>query len=146
MVLAAGQATFFLLIAMIFGATVQGGVVGALIVIVLAALLAIPIGGLGVYLALRTGSAEAVQGMFPLFFALMFFSSTFFPRETMTGWFQVAADINPISHLVEGMRVQIISGVDWQEAGVSLAIIVGLAMLTVGACAISLRRRLEGDA
>jgi ABC-2 type transport system permease protein len=72
-VLAAGQATFFLLIALIFGATVQGGVVGALIVIALAALLAIPIGGLGVLLALRTGSAEAVQGMFPLFFAHIFF-------------------------------------------------------------------------
>jgi len=145
-VLAAGQATFFLLIAVIFGATVKGGVVGALIVIVLAALLAVPIGGLGVYLALRTGSAEAVQGTFPLFFALMFFSSTFFPRETMTGWFQIVADINPISHLVEGMRVQIIRGVDWQAAGVSLAIIVGLAIVSVGACAISLRRRLEGNA
>ena len=64
----------------------------------------------------------------------------------MTGWFQVAADINPISHLVEGMRTQIIRGVDWQAAGVSLAIIVGLAILSVGACAISLRRRLEGNA
>jgi ABC-2 type transport system permease protein len=144
-VLAAGQATFFLLIALIFGATVQGGVVGALIVIVLAALLAIPIGGLGVLLALRTGSAEAVQGMFPLFFALMFFSSTFFPRETMTGWFKIVAEINPISHLVEGMRVQVISGVNWPEAGISLAIIIGLAVLTVGGSAINLRRRLEGD-
>jgi ABC-2 type transport system permease protein len=144
-VLAAGQATFFLLIALIFGATVQGGVVGALIVIVLAALLAIPIGGLGVLLALRTGSAEAVQGMFPLFFALMFFSSTFFPRETMTGWFKIVADINPISHLVEGMRVQVIHGVDWQAAATSLAIILVLAVLTVGGSAISLRRRLEGD-
>jgi ABC-2 type transport system permease protein len=144
-VLAAGQATFFLLIALIFGASVKGGLVGALIVIVLAALLAIPIGGLGVLLALRTGSAEAVQGMFPLFFALMFFSSTFFPRETMTGWFGTVAAINPISHLVEGMRTQVISGVDWQQAGVSLAIILGLGVLTVGGSAINLRRRLEGD-
>ncbi len=144
-VLAAGQATFFLVIAVIFGATVKGGVLGALIVIVLAALLAVPIGGLGVLLALRTGSAEAVQGMFPLFFALMFFSSTFFPRETMTGWFKVVADLNPISHLVEGMRAQVIVGVDWHQAGISLAIIIGLAILTVGGCVINFRRRLEGD-
>jgi ABC-2 type transport system permease protein len=145
MFLATCQAIFFMAIALIFGATIQGGVVGALIVIVLAGLLAIPIGGLGVLLALRTGSAEAVQGMFPLFFALMFFSSTFFPRETMTGWFQTVANLNPISHLVEGMRQQIIVGVDWRAAGVSLAIIIGLAVLTVGGSALNLRRRLEGN-
>jgi len=143
-VLAAGQATFFLAIALAFGATVKGGVLGALIVIALAALLAIPMSGLGVYLALRTGSAEAVQGMFPLFFALMFFSSTFFPRQTMTGWFKIAASINPISHLVEGMRQQIIVGVDWQAAAVSFGIIVGLAVITVGASALSFRRRIGG--
>jgi ABC-2 type transport system permease protein len=83
--------------------------------------------------------------MFPLFFALMFFSSTFFPRETMTGWFKVVADLNPISHLVEGMRAQVIVGVDWHQAGISLAIIIGLAILTVGGCVINFRRRLEGD-
>lgn len=139
------QATIFLLIAVIFGATVQGGALGALIVIVLAALLAIPMAGLGVLLALRTGSAEAVQGMFPLFFALMFFSSTFFPSTTMTGWFKVVAEINPVSHLVEGMRAQVIYGVEWGQAGISLAIIIGLAILTVGGSALSLRRRLEGN-
>jgi ABC-2 type transport system permease protein len=145
MVLATMQAIFFMAVALAFGATIKGGVVGALVVIALAACLAIPIGGLGVLLALRTGSAEAVQGMFPLFFALMFFSSTFFPRETMTGWFRIVADINPISHLVEGMRAQVITGVDWQAAGVSLGIIAGLAVLTVGGSALSLRRRLEGN-
>ena len=88
---------------------------------------------------------QPVQGMFPLFFALMFFSSTFFPRETMTGWFKIVADINPISHLVEGMRVQVIHGVDWQAAATSLAIILVLGVLTVGGSAINLRRRLEGD-
>jgi ABC-2 type transport system permease protein len=145
MVLAFGQATFFLMLAVIFGATIKGGLLGALIVIVLAGLLGIAISGLGVLLALRTGSAEAVQGMFPLFFALMFFSSTFFPRETMTGWFQQVATWNPISRLVEGMRAQIIFGVDWHAAGISLAIIVGLSILTVGGCVLGLRHRLEGN-
>jgi len=145
MVLAFGQAAFFLILAVIFGATIKGGVLGALIVIVLAGLLGIAISGLGVLLALRTGSAEAVQGMFPLFFALMFFSSTFFPRQTMTGWFQQVATWNPISRLVEGMRAQVIVGVDWHAAGISLAIIIGLSILTVGGCVLSLRRRLEGN-
>lgn len=144
-VTALGQATLFLLVAIAFGAHVKGGVGGALVLLALAALLAVPIGGLGILLALRTRSAEAVQGMFPLFFALLFFSSAFFPRETMTGWFKAVADANPVSYLIEGMRAQVIDGLDWAAAGRSLAVIAGLAVITVGGSALVLRRRLASS-
>lgn len=146
MVMAAGQAVLFVGVGMLFGARIEGGVAGFAILIGLAALLAVPIGGLGILLALRTGSAEAVQGMFPLFFALLFFSSAFFPRETMTGWFRHVADYNPVSWLVEGMRAQVIDGVDLRAALVSLLVIVGFSALTVGLSALMLRRRLGGSA
>ncbi len=141
-VLAAVQATLFVVIGLAFGARMEGGVAGFVTLIALAGLLAVPIGGLGILLALRTGSAEAVQGAFPLFFALMFFSSAFFPRETMTGWFKAVADVNPISHLVEGMRAQVIEGFRPGAAALSLAIIAGFSVLTVGGSALALRRRL----
>ncbi len=141
-VLAVAQATLFTAIALAFGARIEGGVAGFLTLVALAGLLAVPIGGLGILLALRTGSAEAVQGSFPLFFALMFFSSAFFPRETMTGWFKAVADANPISYLVEGMRAQVVEGFRPADAAVSLAIIVAISALTVGGSALSLRRRL----
>ncbi len=105
------QTVLFVSIGIIFGARIEGGVSGVAILLVLACLMAIAVSGLGVVLALRTGSAEAVQGTFPLFFALLFFSSAFFPRETMTGWFRTVADINPISYLVEAMRDLVIDGV-----------------------------------
>lgn len=141
-VLAAVQATLFVVIGLAFGARVEGGAAGFVTLIALAGLLAVPIGGLGILLALRTGSAEAVQGAFPLFFALMFFSSAFFPRETMSGWFKAVADVNPISHLVEGMRAQVIEGFRPGAAALSLAIIAGFSILTVGGSAMALRRRL----
>lgn len=140
--IALGMAILFSLIAIAFGARIAGGVPGYLVMLALAALLAVPIGGLGLLLALRTGSAEAVQGMFPLIFSLIFFSSAFFPRETMTGWFRTVADVNPISHVVEGMRAQVISGLDLGAAGVSLAIIAALAVVTVGGSVMLLRARL----
>jgi ABC-2 type transport system permease protein len=141
--LAVVQALLFLAIAVIFGARVQGGLPGVLVVVLFAAVLSVAVGGLGVCLALRTGSSEAVQGMFPLFFALLFFSSAFFPRETMSGWFRVVADWNPISHLVEGMRTQVISGVEARVTLVGLGIALGLAVLAVGVSALLLRRRLR---
>lgn len=137
------QSVLFVAIAMVFGAQVEGGVLGFAIVLLLAAILSVAVGGLGVFLALRSGSAEAVQGTFPLFFALMFFSSAFFPRETMTGWFKVVADLNPISYLVEGMRDQIIVGVELGPTLIGLGVGVGLAVLAVGASVLAFRRRLE---
>jgi ABC-2 type transport system permease protein len=144
--LALVQASLFLAIAVIFGARVEGGLPGLLLVWLFAALLAVAVGGLGVILALRSGSSEAVQGMFPLFFALLFFSSAFFPRETMSGWFKAVADYNPISYMVEGMRAQIVEGVEAEATLTGLGIALGLAVLAVALSAVFLRRRLSETA
>jgi ABC-2 type transport system permease protein len=141
--LAVVQALLFVAVALAFGASLQDGVVAVLTLIVFAALLAVWVGGLGVLLALRTGSAEAVQGTFPLFFVLLFFSSAFFPRETMTGWFQAVADVNPISYVVEGMRAPVTGEGDARTVLLGLAIVTALAVLFVALCGLALRRRLR---
>lgn len=137
------QTVLFVGIGLAFGARVQGGVAGVAVLLVLACLLAVAVSGLGIVLALRTGSAEAVQGTFPLFFALLFFSSAFFPRETMDGWFKAVADANPISHLVEAMREQIIAGVDARTTLVGLAVVTALAAAAVAGDVTAYRRRLR---
>ena len=133
-------ALLFLGIAAIFGARVAAGFVGILLVVLMAGILAAAVGGLGIYLALRTRSSEAVQGTFPLFFALLFFSSAFFPRETMDGWFRVVADLNPISYLAEGMRAPIVDGFDWPTILIGLGIAIGLAVIAIAAAAAAFRR------
>lgn len=143
-VIAMAQTLLFLAIGIAFGVRVEGGVWGILVLLLLAALLSVAISGLGVFLALRSGSAEAVQGTFPLFFALLFFSSAFFPRETMSGWFKVVADVNPISYLVEAMRDQVIVGVDPRPTLIGLAVVIGLAAAAIAGCWAAFRRRLEG--
>ena len=136
------QTVAFLAIGVIFGARVEGGAAGVAIMLVLACLMAIAVSGLGVVLALRTGSAEAVQGTFPLFFALLFFSSAFFPRETMTGWFRTVADLNPISYLVEAMRDQVIVGVEARATLIGLGVVIALAALAVAGSYLAFRARL----
>ena len=135
----------FIAIAVVFGARVDGGVAGLLLVLLFTALLAAAAGGLGVTLALRSGSAEAAQGSFPLFFALMFFSSSFFPRETMDGWFKAVADLNPISYVVEGMRVPIVGTGDTTDVLVGLGFVTILAAISLAASLRALGRRLRGD-
>jgi ABC-2 type transport system permease protein len=143
--LAMGQTVLFVAVGLAFGARIAGGAVGVVALLVIAALLATAVSGLGIILALRTGSAEAVQGTFPLFFALMFFSSAFFPRETMTGWFRWVADANPVSYLVEGMRDQIIETSPGRATLIGLGVAVAVAAISVAFCHLAFRRRLEGD-
>jgi ABC-2 type transport system permease protein len=139
------QGLLFLGIAVAFGARVDAGLRGVLVLLVFAAFLAAAIGGLGVVLALRTGSGEAVQGTFPLFFALLFFSSAFFPRETMNGWYKAIADANPISYIVEGMRAQVVNEGARGATLTGLGLVVAFAALSVGISALAYRRRLATE-
>ena len=47
----------------------------------LAFLIALAFAALGAFVGLRTGSGEAVQGLFPLFFVFLFLSSKALPRD-----------------------------------------------------------------
>ena len=104
---------------------------------VLAALGAIAIGAAGMTFALRSGSPEAVQGIFPLFFVALFLSSMNMPRDLIENeWFQWIATINPVSYLIEGLRSLIVAGWDLE----TLAIGFGVALAAIGvALAISAR-------
>lgn len=130
------QTLFFVLVLLPFGLTVKGGVGGVIGLMVSGTILALAIGALMSAMALITGSSEAVQGAFPLLFIALFFSSAFFPRETMSGIYGTLADLNPVSHLVEGMRDLVIEGVS--AAALARAILVP-AVLAVISIAVSLR-------
>ena len=65
-------------------------------ILVLGSLTAVAFGAIGCAAALRTGSGEAVQGLFPLFFVFIFLSSSSLPRNLLTtGWFHTVATWNP---------------------------------------------------
>ena len=142
-VLGAVQALVFVLVLTPFGARVHGGVPGLALLMLIGMVLAVAIGGLGVALALRTGSSEAVQGAFPVIFVLLFTSSAFFPRQLMNGWYGWLADHNPLSFLIEGARHVVTVGWDLGEA--LQAVLIGLAfcVLSIGLALLALRRRLR---
>jgi ABC-2 type transport system permease protein len=140
--LAFAQALVIFLIGLLFGFRPVGGVVGMFLVALVAAIFAGAIGSIAVAFGLRTGSTEAVQGSFPLLFALLFLSSAFFPRSLMTGWFRTVADYNPISHLIEGLRAQLIYGIRFDDFLISAAIALGIFVFGVLAAHRALQGRL----
>jgi ABC-2 type transport system permease protein len=118
----------YLAVGLAVGANVEAGPGGAVLLIGLAVLYSIAFGSLGIYVALRTGDAEAVQAMFPLLFALFFLSSMAMPRNLIdTGWFKAIATYNPMSYLIEGVRSLLISG--WDAEALALGIGIAVVMI-----------------
>jgi ABC-2 type transport system permease protein len=142
-VLGAIAGVWFLVIGLVFGAHIQGGVVGFLLVVLLSALCAGAFGALGAALALRAGSPSVVQGIFPLVFVILFLSSAFFPRNLLLQPARSIADWNPMSLIAEGIRDPIIYGLSWSALGKGLAGIAIVMALGAVLSAAAMRRRLR---
>jgi ABC-2 type transport system permease protein len=143
-VLGALQSAIYILIGLIAGAHLATGIAGALVVIVLGSLAATAFGAFGCVAALRTGSSEAVQGLFPLFFVFIFLSSSNLPRNLLrTGWFHTVATWNPISYLIEGLRSLFIAGWDPTALARGFAVAIGLLIVGLVLVAGALRTRMQ---
>jgi ABC-2 type transport system permease protein len=104
--LGAFGAVWFLVIGLVFGAPVETGVPGALWAIFLVTISALAFGGIGAAIALRTGSASIVQGLFPIVFVVLFLSTAFFPENLMVEPAKTIAAYNPLSFIVEGFATR----------------------------------------
>ena len=137
------SALWFLAIGLIFGAEIEGGVPGALLAIALITASALAVGGIGAAIALRTGSASVVQGLFPLVLVVLFLSSAFFPEQLMIEPAKTIAEYNPLSFIVEGVREPIVSGIDAGHTLAAVAAIAGIVVLGLVLSARALRHRLR---
>jgi ABC-2 type transport system permease protein len=100
-------------------------------------------GAIGSAAALRTGSGEAVQGLFPLFFVLLFLSSMSLPRNLIqTDWFREIATWNPVSYLIEAVRSVLITGWDGEALALGFGVAVGLIAVGTVLASMALRTRL----
>jgi ABC-2 type transport system permease protein len=134
---------WFLAIGLIFGAEIEGGIPGALLAMALVTASALAVGGIGAAIALRTGSASVVQGLFPLVLVVLFLSSAFFPQELMIEPAKTIAEYNPLSFIVEGVREPIISGIDAAVTLEAVAAIAGIVVLGLVLSARALEHRLR---
>ncbi len=137
------QGVVFLTVGVVSGVNVKSGFPGMILLVLLTVIVALGFGGLGAILALRTGSGEAVESSFPLFFVAIFLSSINLPRDLIeAGWFRVVATVNPISYLVEGIRGLIITGWDLQALALGFGCSLGILALALAGAATSLRTRM----
>jgi len=95
-VLGLAQACFYIVVGLLVGVQFASGLAGIFVLLFFAALISVSFGAIGLFLALRTGSGEAIQGLFPLLFVFLFLSSMNTPRNLIgVDWFRLVATVNP---------------------------------------------------
>lgn len=141
--LGAISALWFICIGLIFGSEIKEGVPGAILMVVFVMLAAVAFGGIGAAIALRTGTASVVQGLFPLVLVILFLSSAFFPDSLMLEPAATIAEYNPLSFIVEGVRDPVVATISSEAFWKALAAIALVAALSLSLSLVALRRRLR---
>ena len=137
------QAVTFVVVGVAFGSGIKAGVSGALVIVALSLTISLAFGCIGAFVALRSGTGEAVQGVFPLFFAALFLSSMSLPRDLIqTDWFRTVATWNPVSYMLEAIRSLVITGWDPEALALGFACAGGVALIALIAASSALRTQM----
>jgi ABC-2 type transport system permease protein len=125
------------------GVRFQSGPLGVLLFLLLAGTWGLAFTGFPYAIALKTGNPAAVNSSFILFFPFAFLTTSFLPRQALTGWLASIAAYNPVTYLLEGMRSLILTG--WQPGALLEAVgcILGVGVVSMSLAFGALRARLR---
>jgi ABC transporter DrrB family efflux protein len=119
----------------------HAGPAAALAAVALAVAVGLALSWLNLLLGLlvRNPESAGLAGLFPVII-LVFTSSTLVPVATMPGWLQAFANVNPVTVLVDALRVLCLGGPAARPVLEALAWIAGLLVVTVPAATVCYRR------
>lgn len=125
------QGLIVAVVALATGMDFATGILGLLVMVVLASLWGLAFSAMGFAIALKTGNPQATQNTWLMVFPLLFLTTGFAPLERLSGWLATAARFNPITYLLRGLRSLSVTGWDAGEIGVALLAIAGLGAITL---------------
>ncbi|MBI5668404.1 MAG: ABC transporter permease [Chloroflexi bacterium] len=123
------QAGVIIVLGLLLGLRPSTGIVGLLIILGISLLLGLGLGGFVIGIALRTKSASLTGASTFLVFPLTFLAPIFTPLELLEGWIRTAAEINPLTYILEVGRTLINTGWDAEIIlrGITAPTLLGLA-------------------
>ena len=114
----------------VVGVSFTTGILGILGFLLISGLWGLAFTGFPYAIALKTGNPAAVNSAFLLFFPFSFLTTSFLPKEALSGWLATASDYNPVTYLLAGLRAIISTGWVWQDisrALIAIAIILAIS-------------------
>jgi ABC-type multidrug transport system permease subunit len=136
---ALAPATFLLAVALALGVHWPG-----LLAIAIAAVLVMGIAAAAacyaILVALRFRTQQAAPLMQVGAFVAVLFTTAYAPRELLSQWLRAIADLNPVTHVLEGARQGFVGDVTWATTWPALLAVAGLIGV-FGALAVRKMRR-----
>lgn len=133
-----------IVLGLILGVDFQGGVLGVLVFIAIAALWSLAFAGFGYAIALKTGNPAAVNSSFLLFFPFLFLTSSYVPRDQLSGWLDTVAGFNPVTYILDGLRSVVLADTwQWAEIGGALLAVAVVGAVSMSLCFAALRGRVK---
>jgi ABC-2 type transport system permease protein len=121
------QSLIMIGLALAVEASFPGGVLGVLVLVLVAGLLGASFGALSNSLALVTRQEESLIGAVTfLVLPLTFLSTALMRHDLLPGWMRTAADVNPVDWAIEAGRSATAASPDWGLVATNTALLAAL--------------------
>ena len=132
-----------LALGLVLGVRFETGILGMVVFIAYGAFWGLAFAGFPYAIALKTGNPAAVNSSFILFFPFAFLTTSFLPKEALTGWLSTVAAYNPVTYVLAGLRSLISEGWDWGVLLQGMAFTLGLMVVSFGLASLAMRGRVS---
>src|SRR5215207_4580750 len=126
-----------------YGVRFETGIGGVLAFILLSGAWGVVFTGFPYAIALKTGNPGAVASSFILFFPFAFLTTSFLPKEALSGWLSAVASVNPVTYLLEGLRALVTDGWVAADLGAAVLAVAGVGVVSMGLALATLRGRVK---
>jgi ABC-2 type transport system permease protein len=134
------MAGVILAVSVLLGARIATGVPGTILILAISGAFGVAWSGISFMPALLTRNEQATGTLSILLFPIAFMSTAFVPVALMPDWLQTVNTFNPISYVIEAIRVLMSIGFDWPVIGQSVVAIGVLFAILQGGTLLAFRR------
>jgi len=138
------QVIIILVIGFALGVSIASGILGILMILVLAALFGIAWSGISLFVALTTKNQETTLSVGLLTtFPLLFLSASVMPLGLLPDWVQQVAKVNPFTYIAQAFQSLIINGFVWEKIEYAVIAIVIVGVISLGASIMVFRKKIS---
>ncbi len=135
------QILVILALGLLLGVTFATGILGVLVLLLLAAGFGLAWSGISNAVALATKNSELTLMISILTtFPLLFLSTAMMPMQFLPGWVQTVATYNPVTYVADGLHALVITGFDWNDLSRAFGVTLLVGAITVIAATMMFRR------
>lgn len=132
-----------LLLGLAIGVRFETGILGMVVFLLYGAMWGLAFAGFPYAIALKTGNPAAVNSSFILFFPFAFLTTSFLPKEALTGWLATVATYNPVTYVLDALRSLILEGWHWEALAKGVMFTFGLMVISFGLASLAMRGRVR---